>query len=135
MTQWKQKKGLCCFIMICMLFLGMCVESIHTGSFFSYESSAHSSSTLLSGERITLTAQEYKVETLSKNECITNSGSAIRHSLGRYSRGTTLNLLFVDLLPLIFLFIQTSSDHEHANGSSCSTMIINYIHHKDGKKA
>lgn len=135
MKQWKQKKSLCCFIMICMLFLGMCVESIYAGSFFSYESSAHSASTLLSGKRISLTTQEYKVENISKEECFTSSNPVIRRSFSRGNKGMTLSLLFVDILPLFFPFIQTSSDYELATESSCSTMIVNYIHHKDGKKA
>ncbi len=131
----KQKKSLCFFIMICMLFLGMCVEYIQTDSFFSYESSAHSASTLLSGERITLTSQEYKAENISKDECFTNSSHVIRRSFNRSNKGAALSLLFVDILPLIFSFIQTSTDYELANESSCSTIIVNYIHHKDGKKA
>lgn len=135
MKQWKQKKSLCFFLIICMLFLGMCVENIQADSFFSYESSAHSASSLLSGERTTLTTQEYLVSNISKDECITNSNQVIPRSFIRNSKGTALSLLFVDLLPLIFPLIQTSSDDELTNESYFSTIIINYIHHKDGKKA
>lgn len=135
MKQWKQKKCLYFIIMVCMLFLGMCVEKIQSDSFFSYESSAHSASTLLSGKRITLTTQEYKVENISKEECFSSSNPVIRRSFSRGNKGIALGLLFVDILPLFFPFIQTSSDYELATESSCSTMIVNYIHHKDGKKA
>ena len=135
MEQWKQKKSLFFFIIIFMLFLGMCVENIQADSFFSYESSAHSASTLLSGKRITLTSQEYKVESYSKNDFFTNSCSVIRRPFSRSNKSTALSLLFVDILPLIFPFIQTSCDYELTDESSCSTVIIHYIHRKDGKKA
>ena len=135
MKQWKQKKSLCFLLMICMLFLGMCVESVQADSFFSYESSAHTASTLLSGERTTLTAQEYPVETISRDEYFTSSSQIIRRSFSRNNRGTALSLLFVDTLPQISPFIQASSDIELTAESSCSTVIVNYIHHKDGKKA
>lgn len=135
MKQWQQKKSLCFFLIIGILFLGVCAENIQADSFFSYESSTHSASSLLSGERTTLTTQEYLVSNISKDECITNSNQVIPRSFIRNSKGTALSLLFVDLLPLIFPLIQTSSDDELTNESYFSTIIINYIHHKDGKKA
>lgn len=135
MKQWQQKKSLCFFLIIGILFLGVCPENIQADSFFSYESSTHSASSLLSGERTTLTTQEYLVSNISKDECITNSNQVIPRSFIRNSKGTALCLLFVDLLPLIFPLIQTSSDDELTNESYFSTIIINYIHHKDGKKA
>lgn len=135
MKQWQQKKSLCFFLIIGILFLGVCAENIQADSFFSYESSTHSASSLLSGERTTLTTQEYLVSNISKDECITNSNQVIPRSFIRNSKGTALCLLFVDLLPLIFPLIQTSSDDELTNESYFSTIIINYIHHKDGKKA
>lgn len=135
MKQWQQKKSLCFFLIIGILFLGVCAENIQADSFFSYESSTHSASPLLSGERTTLTTQEYLVSNISKDECITNSNQVIPRSFIRSSKGTALCLLFVDLLPLIFPLIQTSSDDELTNESYFRTIIINYIHHKDGKKA
>lgn len=135
MKQWQQKKSLCFFLIIGILFLGVCAENIQADSFFSYESSTHSASSLLSGEQTTLTTQEYLVSNISKDECITNSNQVIPRSFIRNSKGTALCLLFVDLLPLIFPLIQTSSDDELTNESYFSTIIINYIHHKDGKKA
>lgn len=135
MNQWKQKKSLCFLLMICMLFLGMCVENAQADSFFSYESSSHAASTLLSGERTTLTTQEYPVENISRDECFTSSSQIVRRSFSRSNRGTALSLLFVDILPQISPFIQASSDSELTDESSCSTVIVNYIHHKDGKKA
>lgn len=135
MKQWQQKKSLCFFLIIGILFLGVCAENIQADSFFSYESSTHSASSLLSGERTTLTTQEYLVSNISKDECITNSNQVIPRSFIRNSKGAALCLLFVDLLPLIFPLIQTSSDDELTNESYFSTIIINYIHHKDGKKA
>lgn len=66
MKQWQQKKSLCFFLIIGILFLGVCAENIQADSFFSYESSTHSASSLLSGERTTLTTQEYLVSNISK---------------------------------------------------------------------
>jgi len=135
MNLLKQKKSIYFLLLVCMLFLGMCVENIQADSFFSYESSAHAASTLLYGERTSLTAQEYPAETISRQECITSFSQVVRRSFNRSNRGSALILLFVDSLPQISPFIQTSSVIGFADKSSCSTIIVNYIHHKDGKKA
>lgn len=135
MNQLKQKKSICFFFMICMLFLGMCVENIQPDSFFSYESSTHTASTLLSGKRTTLTTQEYQVETISREEFIASSNQNVYRSFNRSNRGTALSLLFVDILPQISPIILTSADCELTKESSSSTVIVGYIHHKDGKKA
>lgn len=135
MNLLKQKMSIYFLLLICMLFLGMCIENVHADSFFSYESSAHAASTLLSGERTSLTAQEYTVVTISRQDFVTCSNQIIRRSFTRNTRGTALLLLFVDILSQISPFIQTSSDFELTDESSCSTVIVNYIHHKDGKKA
>lgn len=131
----KQKKSICFLLMICMLFLGMCFENIQTDSFFSYETTTHSASTLRSGERTTLTSQVYQEETLARQDGITSFSQDVRRCFSRTTRGTALNLLFVDILPLISPIILISSDCELAQESSSRTVIVNYIHHKDGKKA
>lgn len=134
MNQWKQKKSLCFLLMICILFLGMCVENNQADSFFSYESSTHTASALL-GKRTTLTVQEYTIESISKDDYITCFNQISHRSFTSGNRGTALSLLFVDILPQYSSLIQISSDIELADESSCSTVIVNYIHHKDGKKA
>lgn len=135
MNQLKQKKSICFFLMICMLFLGMCVENIQADSFFLYESSSHTASTLLSGKRTTLATQEYQVETISREDFITSGTQNICRSFSRNSRGTALSLLFVDILPQISPIIFAAADCELTEESSSSTVIVSYIHHKDGKKA
>lgn len=134
MNQWKQKKSLCFLLMICILFLGMCIDNNQADSFFSYESSVHTASTLL-GKGTTLTAQEYTIESISKDEYFTGSCQIARRSFSPGNKGTSLSLLFVDILPQNSSLTQISSDIELADESSCSTVIVNYIHHKDGKKA
>lgn len=135
MNQQKQKKSLCFLLIICMLFLGMCIETIQADSFFSYESSAHAASALLSGERTTLTTQEYPAENIAKDECFTDLYQVIRRSFGHHNKGIALSLLCVDTLPQIFPFIQTSSDCELTAESSSRTVIVTYIHNQDGQKA
>lgn len=135
MKQWKQKKSICFFLIICMLFLGMCIEQFQADSFFSYESSTHTASTILSGQRTTLTSQEYRMEDISQEDYITGCGQIVHRSFCRSNRGTALSLLFVDILPQISPIILTSTASELTDEASCSTVIVNYIHHKDGKKA
>lgn len=134
MNQWKQKKSLCFLLMICILFLGMCIDNNQADSFFSYESSVHTASTLL-GKGTTLTAQEYTIESISKDEYFIGSSQIARRSFSPGNKGTSLSLLFVDILPQNSSLTQISSDIELADEFSCSTVIVNYIHHKDGKKA
>lgn len=134
MNQWKQKKSLCFLLIICILFLGMCIDNNQADSFFSYESSVHTASTLL-GKGTTLTAQEYTIESISKDECFIGSCQIARRSFSPGNKGTSLSLLFVDILPQNSSLTQISSDIELTDESSCSTVIVNYIHHKDGKKA
>lgn len=133
MNQWKQKKSLCFLLVICILFLGMCIDNNQANSFFSCESSVHTASTLL-GKRTSLTAQEYTIESISKDEYFTASCQIARRSFNPGNKGTSLSLLFVDILPQNFSLTQISSDIELTDESSCSTVIVNYIHHKDGKK-
>lgn len=131
----RQKKSICFLLMICMLFLGMCFESIQTDSSFSCENTTYTVSTIRSAERTTLTKQVYYDETLAKEESITDSQQAVRRLFTRTSRGIALNLAFVDILPQISPIFYTSLDCELAQESSSNTIIVNYIHHKDGKKA
>ena len=102
MKQWQQKKSLCFFLIIGILFLGVCAENIQADSFFSYESSTHSASSLLSGERTTLTTQEYLVSNISKDECITNSNQVIPRSFIRNSKGTARVQPYVFYLWIFF---------------------------------
>lgn len=131
----RQKKSICFLLMICMLFLGMCFENIQTDSSFSCENTTYTVSTISSGERTTLTKQVYYEENLAKEESITDTQQAARRIFNRISRGISLNLAFVDILPQNSPIIYTSSDCELAKESSSNAIIVNYIHHKDGKKA
>ena len=131
----KQKKSICFLFMICLLFLGMCFENVQTDSSFLYENTTHTASTLRSVEKPTLTDQVYRQETLSEQAYAINLRQAVRRPFTRTNRGAALNLIFVDILPQISPIIYTSSDCELANESFSNTVIVNYIHHKDGKKA
>lgn len=131
----RQKKSICFLLMICMLFLGMCFESIQTDSSFSCENTVYTVSTIRSAERTTLTKQVYYEETIAKEESITDPQQAVQRLFNRTSRGIALNSAFVDILPQISPIFYTSLDCELAQESSSNTIIVNYIHHKDGKKA
>ena len=131
----RQKKSICFLLMICMLFLGMCFENIHADSSFSCENTTYTISTIRSAEETTLTKQVYYEETLAKEESIMDPQQAVRRIFSRISRGISLNLAFVDILPQISPIFYTSLDCELAQESSSNTIIVNYIHHKDGKKA
>lgn len=113
----------------------MCFENIQTDSSFSCDNTSYSVSTICSGERTTLTKQVYYEETLAKEESIMDPQQAVRRIFSRISRGISLSLVFVDILPQNSPIIYTSSDCKLAKESSSNAIIVNYIHHKDGKKA
>lgn len=131
----KQQKCIYFLFIIGMLFLGMCFENIQTGSSFSCENATHTVSTIRSSERTTLTKQVYHDETLTREDCVVSIRQAVRRTFTRTCRGISLNLAFVDILPQFFPFICSSSDCELVKEFSSNTVIVNYIHHKDGKKA
>ena len=131
----KQKKSICVLLIISMLFLGMCFESVQAGSSFSCESTTFTTSTIRSTERTTLTSQIYAEETLAWQDCITSFQQAVRLTFSRTTRGIALYLALVDILPQVSPIYYTSSNCELSKESSSNTIIINFIHHKDGKKA
>lgn len=135
MRFWKQKKSICFLFMICILFLGMCFENVQTDSSFLCENTAHTVSTLRSTESPTLTDHVYRQETFSEQAYAVNLRQAVRRTFTRTNKGAALNLIFVDILPQISPTIYTSSDCELIHESFSNTVIVNYIHHKDGKKA
>ncbi len=135
MRMEKQKKSICFLLLICMLFLGMCFENVQADSFFLTKTTAQATSTIRSAGHSTLTNLVYHEEAIAKQDCATDINQVVRRCLNRTLRGTALNLIFVDILPQISPIILTSADCELTEESSSCTVIVNYIHHKDGKKA
>lgn len=137
MRFWKQKRSICFLSMICILFLGMCFENVQTDSSFSYssENTAHTASTFRSARHATLTNSFYKQGTLTNEDCVTNLRQAVRRTFTRANKSAALNLILVDILPQISPIIYTSSDCQLTPEPFSNTIIVSYIHHKDGKKS
>lgn len=132
----KQKKSICSFFIIFVLFLGMCFEKTQADSFFSFSSFSHDTTAVICSIPKTASIDTiYHENTLTEQDCSLEYQQLLRRFFSRAGKNIALILTFVDTLPQIFPTIKASSDCELTNESSSSTVIVNYIHHKDGKKA
>ena len=130
----KQKHSLSVILIIFMLFLGTCYEDIHAGFSFTYRLNTQTDSTLRSSQNTSLSNQAYLEESPGKP-----IGSVIRQAARRNSsktgRDTYLSLFTAGILwqfyPITFILLS----HSYGSEVHSNTVIIDYIHHKDGKKA
>lgn len=133
----KPQKSICFLLIICLLFLGMCSERVQADSSFSCsdETAFHTDSSLRSVEKSILTDQLYVQETLTRESGITGLRQAVRRVFARTYRGAALSLILADILPPISHIITASNDCELSAEPSSNTIIVSFIHHKDGKKS
>lgn len=121
-------------LVICMLLSGMCFERFETDSFFSYKYSKDTSSVLNSDSDVSTSSKILVEEPLGQRDAITSSRQS-RHSEERTGARTDLYLSFLEILPLNPALIFSSIADNLYNEIISNTVIINYIHQKDGKKA
>lgn len=129
----KQNNIICLLLTAIMLLSGMCYEKVHADSLFSYESLADNTSSMDSSDSLADNTVLLLGELFSQRNVITS----IRHTRQTDERTgprTDLYLSFVDALPHYSIFYSMAADVELYSEARSNTVIINFIHHKDGKK-
>lgn len=113
----------------------MCSEKAQTDSFFVYEISNHIVSTIRSCQNNDFIQQVFKEETLAQQDCAAFIKNSARRVTEKTGRQLSVELSYVDILPSSKPFISTASDKENCPEAHSNTIIVSYIHLKDGKKA
>lgn len=134
MNHTKQRKSLCFILILSMLFFGMCFENLEADSFLSYLLTTQADSMLRSSQNTSLSQQVYIEDTLGRPV-----GNVIRLSErrnnSRIGRETDLDLLSAELLLQIFPITFILLSHFYGSEAHSNSVIVDYIHQKDGKKA
>lgn len=131
----KQHKSICFLLMISMLFLGMCFEDIEADSCFAYQLSVQTNSTLRSMQNTSLSHQSFTEETTIGQPVSAIIRQAAKRSCSRTGRNSELDLLSAEILWHNFPTFFTLSSRESGYEIPSNTVIVDYIHHKDGKKS
>lgn len=135
MNMRNKRVSLSVLLIISILFLGMCFEDYEAGSFFQYRLSLSSASVLREVADSTLSGQVYTEEYSIGQQAeavIRQAGSSTR---SQNSRESDFHLLSAEILWHIFPIIFLLWSHEHGLRQLGHFTIVDYIHHKDGKKA
>ena len=115
MNSRKQHKSICFILILSMLFLGMCFENIEADSSLAYQ----------------LVSQEESIGRPVGNSIQLNA----RRNNSRTGRGTDVSLLSADILLQTFPHTSIVLSPIYGSASHSTSVIVDYIHHKDGKKA
>lgn len=131
----KQFHKTICFLLItALLFLGMYSNDAQTAS-----SSAHASDTAVSSLRAcdssALAQYIFNEEGLTQHGCVALLRASVRRTADKAGRSPLPVLSYVEQLPQSNPFICVASGNEPCQAVHSSTIIIGYIHLKDGKKA
>ena len=127
------KRYICCLFAAIVLFLGMCVDTVETDSFFLY-SSATSSDAHISSMQVNLDD-----DTTCTNEMLGRSRTMQLRNV--YQRNTSseqyrnLLLSFIVGVILQYLFLLQMAERYTSNRKIYSDIVtVTYIHQKDGEK-
>ena len=134
MNSRKQHKSICFILILSMLFLGMCFENIEADSSLAYQLVSQADSTLRSSQNTSLFRQIYMEESIGRpvgNSIQLNA----RRNNSRTGRGTDVSLLSADILLQTFPHTSIVLSPIYGSASHSTSVIVDYIHHKDGKKA
>lgn len=130
----KQHKSICFILILSMLFLGMCFEDIEADSFLASQLVSQTESTLRSTQNTSLSKQVYMDESIGKP--VGNSVQLnVRRNNSRTGRSTDISLLSADILLQTFPHTSIVLSAIHGSASHSTSVIVDYIHLKDGKKA
>lgn len=126
----KGVKGLCCFLAVILLFLGMSVEVKNTNSSFLC------SKTVIGGSRVTISMTDYmEEEPLCTLNMLTNGSeifrSNISNSMVRGSHRARLLFFIVGSFLQYLFFYQSAESKEDGQLFLCRTVVVDYIHLKD----
>lgn len=131
----RQQQRIYILFILSMLFLGMCLEDFQAGSSLMYHVSTQTDSTLRSSQGMTLSSQVYKEENSFGQRTGEYIRQALRRGSGKTGRERILNLLSVQVLWQTFPVTFTLLSHACGSKIYSNAVIMDFIHHKDGKKA
>ncbi len=135
MNPRQPRKSICFLLILALLFLGACSDDIRTAASFSHGIYDTEATVIRSCQNDSLTQQLFHEETLSQHSCAALIKDSAKRTADKTGRGIFSLLSYVESLPPTNPFI-----HIAATGHCCqvihsNTVIISYIHGKDGKKA
>lgn len=134
MKSRKQHKSLCFILILSMLFLGMCFEEVEADSFFAYQLAAQSDSVLRSNLNTSFSKQVYTEEALGRPVGSIVQVSA-RRNHSKTGNETDISLSTAEHLLRTIPVTSTFVSSYYGALPQTSSMIVDYIHQKDGKKA
>lgn len=135
MNMRKKRVSLSVLLIIFILFLGMCFEDYEAGSFFQYRLSLGSDSMLREAADPTLSGQVYTEEYSIGQQAEAMIRQSAASTRSQNSRESAFHLLSAEILWHIFPVIFLLWSREHGLRQLGHFVIVDYIHHKDGKKA
>lgn len=128
--------------LLCILFWGMCFGNVQTDSSFACTDSPSSglegssaASVLRPVGKSVPGAQAYTQKVLNQYENALVLRHAIRRTSPRSGRSSGFCLLLVSIISLLFPLLCVLRFHGDFHEIYSNTVIIKYIHHKDGRKA
>lgn len=137
-----KRNSLSLLFLFCILFLGMCFGSIPADSLLECANpvSAAAGNTFPAASidspgKALPAEQAFEHKTLSHSDAVLSLRHTVRKSIFRIGRGNGSVFSFSLLPPRVFTFFTCSNPHEFFHDFISTTIIISYIHQKDGQKA
>ena len=133
MRTGNTKRYICCLFATIVLFLGMCVDTVETDSFFLY------SSTVLSDAHISSVQVDLDDDMTCTNEMLGRSRTMqIRNIYQRSTsseqyRNLLLSFIVGAILQYLFL-LQVAERHVSVRFNYSDAVTVTYIHQTDGEK-
>lgn len=135
----KYKHSICFLFIICLLFFGVyCEIPSNTPVFVCSTSdsvSDYDSHTLPGFGDSTASKQVYATQSLEQREIISGIRLSARRNSLRINRGNLFTLSLTYIISWLFINSFVAYIREVISLFHNNTIILNYIHHKDGKKS
>ncbi len=132
------RKSVSLFWILCMLLLGMCLDSVEPDSFLACSSSYQQESPFALPtlqHRSLPTEQAYAPKALRYGETVLAPAQTLRRSFSRLGRSLALVALLTSFLSLQPDFFHAVDAYMDFHQIRSNIVIISYIHRQDGKKA
>ena len=134
MRKVRNQKCICLLLAIAIMISGICLEKIPADSYFS----CNQSNTIVKAEGVFKNISACRTETLSQREVLSSLRAANRPFRSNQVRTHNLSgcsLFSVGFLPQNFQSKQGTEKGDVYCNTSCSVVILSYIHNQDGEKA
>ena len=139
----RQQKNICILLITFILFLGMCFDSVQTDSYLPYtaleasdEISDITTALLQDTHNTSFSNQIFSETVLGRQVSSFVHNQFARRILSTKSgKGNSLAFFLLHLLPLLLSSFLISDAYEFQPDIRNTSIIIQYIHHKDGKKS